>query len=113
MGRKKGGKSRYYSSKFKQNVIKELLNGESTRSLAAKYEMDRSNISRWIKQYKSGGFKALENKRKSGNPYSSTTNKKNPTEVEILKYELAKAEVEIVKLKKRLEIQRKEESQKK
>ena len=113
MGRPKGGKNRYYSAEFKQSIVKELINGESTRNLAAKYSISRSNILNWSRKYKEEGLEALEPKRKPGNPYSRITSKKQPTEVEILRYELAKAEVEIVKLKKQLEIKRKEELQKK
>ena len=113
MGRPKGGSNRYYSKQLKLEIISELLSGESTRSLSTKYGINKSNIGRWSKQYKEYGEQGLETKRKPGNPYGGRHNKKHISEVDQLRYELAKAEVEIVKLKKQLEIQVREESQKK
>lgn len=113
MGRPKGGKNRYYSKEYKLEIIQELLEGASTRSLSQKYGISKSNINRWSQQYREQGKKGLENRRKPGNPFGGAHNKKHVTEVDRLRYELAKAEVEIVKLKKWLEIQEREESQRK
>lgn len=113
MSRPKGGSNRYYSKEFKTEIIKELLSGESIPSLSKKYEINKSNIGRWSKQYKECGEAGLDAKRRPGNPFGGAHHKKHISETEQLRYELAKAEVEIVKLKKQLEIQRKEEIRKK
>lgn len=113
MSRPKGGKNRYYSKQFKMEVIREMLSGESIHSLSEKHGINTSNIERWSKQYREHGEAGLETKRRPGNPFGGAYNKKHASETDQLRYELAKAEVEIVKLKKQLEIQRKEELQKK
>lgn len=113
MGRPKGGSNRYYSKQFKMEIINELLSGESTHSLSEKYGVSKSNIGRWSRQYREHGEGSLENKRRPGNPFGGAYCKKHVSETDQLRYELAKAEVEIVKLKKQLEIQRREELRKK
>lgn len=113
MGRPKGGRNRYYSTEFKQNIIKQVLKGKSARNVAKEHGIYPSNVFRWIHQYKENGFDGLKNKIRPGNPYVGLYRKKaGPSEVEKLRYELVKAEVEIVKLKKQLDIKRREESQK-
>lgn len=112
MGRPKGGNNRYYSKQFKMQVINEFLSGESTRSLSEKYGINKTNIERWSRQYREHGEAGLEAKRRPGNPFGGAHCKKHVSEVDQLRYELAKAEVEIVKLKKQLEIQQREELQK-
>lgn len=113
MGRSKGGSNRYYSKQFKMGIIEELLKGDSAKNLSEKHGINRSNINRWVKQYKDYGEEGLDSKRKPGNPFGGAHNKKHISEIEQLRYELAKAEVEIVKLKKQLEIHKMEVLRKK
>lgn len=113
MGRPKGGKNRHYSAEFKLGLMHELESGSSSRELGENYGIRSSTIRAWVKKYKEGGSSALINKRKPGNPFAGAHCKKFESEEERLRYELAIKEVEIMKLKKRLELQRKEHSQKK
>ena len=55
----------------------------------------------WIIKYNKGGLDALENKRKTGNPLSKFSNRKNLSEIEQLQYENMKLRIENERLKKR------------
>lgn len=110
MGRPKGGKNRNHSKEEKLKLVKRVLNGETLRSLEKESGVDNSQISRWTKQYLSGGEAELINKRKPGNPLSKYHNKKelSPTEqleykIALLERELLKKDGEIVRLKKSIE----------
>ncbi|GAV24034.1 helix-turn-helix domain-containing protein [Carboxydothermus pertinax] len=112
-GRPIGGKNRYYSKEFKLEVINRCLAGESTHALGKEYSINRSLICSWIKRFREKGPEALENKKKPGNPFAGMQKKKNLSEVERLRFELAKAEVELAKLKKLYEIERRVAQRKK
>ena len=62
-----------------------------------------SSFKRWVHKYEQHGIEGLKSKTGkcgSGNPYASLYRKKNLTEVERLRLELAKKEVECERLKK-------------
>lgn len=110
MGRPKGGTNITHSKEEKLSLVKRVLNGETTAALGREKGIDRSQISKWTKQYLEGGEEALVNKRKPGNPLAKYTRKKELTETEQLEYkiallerELLKKDGEIVRLKKSIE----------
>lgn len=106
LGRPKGGKNRYHSTEFKLEIVNRIIAGESSKKIAKEYELSDGMVRGWIKRYKKSGASALENKKKPGNPFGGFYKKKNVTEIEKLRFELAKAEVEIAKLKKVYELER-------
>lgn len=57
-------------------------------------------INNWIKKYRNNGMDGLKNKKKSGNPLSKYSNKKDLTVIEKLQYENMKLRIENERLKK-------------
>ena len=113
MGRPKGGTNISHSKEEKLSIVKRVLKGETTAALGREKGIDRSQISKWTKQYLEGGEVALVNKRKPGNPLAKYTRKKelSPTEkleykIAVLERELLKKNGEIVRLKKSIELER-------
>ncbi|HYE09087.1 MAG TPA: helix-turn-helix domain-containing protein [Patescibacteria group bacterium] len=106
LGRPKGGSNRYHSKEFKLEIVKRILNGEETDSVAAEFGLSGGMVRKWVMAFKVSRESALENRRKPGNPYSALHTSRSLTEVERLRLELAKAEVELAKLKKIYEMER-------
>ena len=113
MGRPKGGTNITHSKEEKLSLVKRVLNGETTVALGREKCIERSQISKWTKQYIEGGEEALVNKRKPGNPLAKYARKKELTPTEQLEYkiallerELLKKDGEIVRLKKSIELER-------
>jgi len=113
MGRPKGGKNITHSKEEKLSIVKRVLNGETTVALGREKGIERSQISKWTKQYLEGGEEALVNKRKPGNPLAKYHNRKELTPMEQLEYkvallerELLKKDAEVVRLKKSIEPER-------
>ena len=104
MGRPKGTKNKRRSPEEKESIVLELINGEeSSYSISRKYGVSRSLLWTWVETYRKEGIEGLKSKTGkygSGNPYAALHIKKNLTEVERLKLELAKKEVECERLKK-------------
>ena len=100
MGCSKGGTKRFYSKEEKLQVVQAVEYGLSTRQAAIEYAVHDSVVRRWVREYREGGEDALAAKRKPGNPLAGYANKKAPSEVEQLRYELALAQMEIARLKK-------------
>lgn len=113
MGRPKGGKNRFHSQELKLKIIKEIEGGSSKRQVGIKYGISHGLISSWIKKFESGGPDALYAKRRPGNPMAGAHLKKFESELERLRYEVALKDVEIMKLKKLMEIRGKEGFRKK
>ena len=113
IGRPRGGKNRYHSAEFKLEVVNRIVAGESSNKLAKEYDLSPGMVRRWVTNYKVSGTSALENRKKPGNPMGGFYRKKNITEIERLRFELAKAEVEIAKLKKVYELERSGAAQRK
>jgi transposase-like protein len=106
LGRPKGGTNRYHSKEFKLGVVSRILNGEGLKPVAKELELSPGLIGCWVTKYKEFGISGLENKKKPGNPYAGLYTSNKLTEVERLRLELAKAEVELAKLKKVHEMER-------
>mgnify|MGYP002529268276 CR=1 FL=1 len=108
MGRPKGGKNRYYSKEEKLRIVKEEENGESASGAGRKHGINKSLVPKWVSQYREGGEDALSPKRKPGNPLVTYINRKSLDETDQLRYELALAHMEIARLKKAEEAERRD-----
>ena len=106
MGHPAGKRKRYYSKDEKLRYVKEVLGGRSGKEVGREAGISARLIREWVTLYLDHGEKALENKRKPGNPLCRYSNKKDMSEIEQLRYELAKAELELAKLKKACEMER-------
>ena len=104
MGRPKGTKNNMRSPEEKECIVKRYLEGNmSICSLARDVGVDDRTLGKWIHSYEKngiGGLKSRTGKCGSGNPYAALHTKKEITEVEKLRLELAKKEVECERLKK-------------
>ena len=101
MGRPKGGQNKEWSSEEKYNIIKRVLAGEKSMSqLMNELGISQGMISNWVKRYNEGGIKALENKRKPGNPLAKYLRRKELTPIEQLEYENMLLRIENERLKK-------------
>jgi len=100
MSRAKGIPNRYHAPAFKLEPVKEVLSGKSPRVVGETYGVNPGIVRKWVSQYRQDGAAALENKRGGGSPLRQYSGKKDKSYVEQLEYELAKAKVEIAKLKK-------------
>jgi len=106
MGSKKGEAHKHRTKEFKLKAVKEVLAGKSPAAMAKEHEINKSLLRKWTDQYLEGGESALEPKRRPGNSLSKYSRRKELTELEQLQYKLAKAEVEIARLKKACEMER-------
>lgn len=100
MGRPKGGTNQIYSKEVKLSVVNEVAGGKSTVEVSEEHGIYKSVVQRWIKIYAEQGEEGLTPKRKPGNPLAMYNNRKELSEVEQLRYELAIAQMEIARLKK-------------
>ncbi len=103
MGRPKGKTGPYINrtAKEKLDFIKPIINGEiSLEQTSIITGIGRGCLHNWIKKYQEGGIKALENKRKPGNPLSKYCNRKELSYTEQLEYENMKLRIENERLKK-------------
>ena len=113
MGHPTGKANRYYSKEEKVRNVKEVLGGKSSKEVGRETGINARLIRQWVTLYLDHGEQALENKRKPGNPLCRYASKKDMSETERLRYELAKAELELAKLKKAWEMERRCRQQKK
>ena len=104
MGRPKGTKNNMRSPEEKEQIVLRCINGDETIiSVVRETGISKSVVRRWINAYLSEGIDGLKPKTGkcgSGNPYAALHTKKNLTEIERLRLELAKKEVECERLKK-------------
>jgi transposase-like protein len=78
-----------------------IIEGEiSLTQLSKNNDLSLGMLSTWVKRYQEGGIKALENKRKPGNPLSKYLRRKSLTPTEQLEYENMKLKIENERLKK-------------
>ena len=99
MGCKKGIPHRKWSKDEKLNLVKlHLEDHMSIREIERQYSVEHSLVSKWVKDYLTGGEDALVSRK--GNPYAALYTSKSQNEVERLKLIIAKQEVEIARLKK-------------
>lgn len=117
-GLKVSRKNKNYSFEYKKNIVKFYLTGEmSYQELANQFKINNpSMITRWVKEFREEGFDGLRPKKR-GRPSSMTKDKKTPkkeyTEEEIdeinkLKEELYWTQMEIDFLKKKMELEDKD-----
>jgi transposase len=100
-GRPKGGVNRYWSKEDKYSVIKPVIEGKATfRETIKISKICRGQLAIWLKRYYESGICGLENKRKPGNPIAALNTSKTLTEVERMRLELMKKDIEIQRLKK-------------
>ena len=98
---KKGQKKRVWTLEQKLEIVKKHLEEHrSIKSLEKEYDVEHSMVSRWTKEYLSGGEEGLQPKKRRGNPYAALHRSKELSEVERLRLIVAKQEVEIARLKK-------------
>jgi len=101
MGRPKGGNNRRYSIEEKEKIALMYLNeGESYQTLEKETGIPHENIERWVKGYLNKGKEGLINQKKTGNKYAALHSSKKLSEVDRLKLELMKKDIEIERLKK-------------
>ena len=110
---KRGITHTYRSKEYKLSVVKKVLEGKSSREVGKEAGINDSLVRAWVDQYQKNGETALEPKRRPGNPLSKYTSRKELSEIEQLRYELAKAEMELSKLKKAYEAERRCQQQQK
>jgi transposase-like protein len=88
----------------KEQIVLDCINNNLPYEVVGrKYGLTGWTINRWVRAYEKDGIDGLKSKTGkcgSGNPYAALYAKKNLTEVERLKLELVKKEVECERLKK-------------
>ena len=103
-GRPIGTKNNMRSlSEKEQIVLRCIRDNIPFCSIGRELGISDTVISKWVRAYEKDGIEGLKSKTGkcgSGNPYAALYNKKNLTEVERLRLELAKKEVECERLKK-------------
>ena len=103
-GRPKGTKNNMRSLSEKEQIVLRCINENIPfRKIGRELGISDSTISKWVRAYEKDGIDGLKSKTGksgSGNPYAALHSKKNLTEVERLRLELAKKEVECERLKK-------------
>lgn len=101
MGRSKGGKNKYWSKEEKLKIVKKVTeNGLSSKQVAKEEKVNDSMVRKWVRNYLNEGEKALENKKKPGNPLIKYSSRKDLTSLEKLEYENMKLRIENERLKK-------------
>ena len=103
-GHPKGTKNNKRSLSEKEQIVLRCINENIPfRKLGRELGISDTTISKWVRAYEKDGIDGLKSKTGkcgSGNPYTALYKKKNLTEVERLRLELAKKEVECERLKK-------------
>lgn len=101
MGRPKGGQNHNYTIEEKLNTVNMYLIGnKGSRVLEKEIGVPHRNIERWVQSYLEKGVEGLKNQKKAGNKYAALHTSKKLSEVEKLKLELMKKDIEIERLKK-------------
>ena len=101
MGRPKGGNNRIWTKEEKLRIVLRYLDEGAGRRTLAKIEgIPHGSLCAWIKKYLIEGETGLENKKRTGNPFSALHTSKSLSEVERLRLIVAKQEIEIERLKK-------------
>lgn len=96
---KKGTPHRRFSKEEKMKYVRLHLEEHiSLLQIEREHSIGNALVSSWVKRYLQDGEDALE--PRNGNPYAALHTSKNLTEVERLRLQVAKQEVEIARLKK-------------
>lgn len=97
----KGQKFRKWSFEEKLRIVKRYMEDHvSIRQLSKEEGATNGLICRWIRLYQESGEDGLHPKKRSGNPYAALSTGKSLTEVERLRLQVMKQEIEIERLKK-------------
>ena len=103
-GHPKGTKNNMRSPEEKEQIVLRCIRDNIPFcSIGRELGISDTVISKWVRAYEKDGIEGLKTKTGkcgSGNPYIALYKKKNLTEVERLRLELAKKEVECERLKK-------------
>ena len=99
---KKGQTKRIWTKEQKLSIVKRYYEEHvSAGTLAKEYNADKGMICRWIRGYNQYGESAFDAKNsRKGNPFSALHTSKSLTETDRLRLQLAKLEIENVRLKK-------------
>ena len=101
MREQKGRKNRKWTKEEKLRIVKRYTDEKiGQRNLAKEEGISRGQLYSWIQKYLKGGEDALENQRKTGNPFSALHTSKSLSENERLRLIVQKQEIEIERLKK-------------
>ncbi len=101
MPRKRKEANRMWTKDEKKKFVDMVINNNiSTHKVEKDYDLSYGIVSKWVRQYISGGIDALESKKKPGNPLVKYSKRKNLTEMEKLQYENMKLRIENYRLKK-------------
>ena len=96
-----GRKNHMRTPEEKEVIVLEYLNGRAgTRAIARAYGINRSVLCRWIRKYQEHGIEGLRSKTGKNPQPNAGRYDRHPSEVEKLKKELLKKEIEIERLKK-------------
>ena len=89
------------TTKEKEEIVQEYLEGGiSTRAIAKKYKTTQGVFNKWLRNYREYGIKGLISKTGKKKGGTKGQGKKAKTELEKLKYDLLKKEIEVARLKK-------------
>ena len=102
-GRPKGTKNHMRTPEEKEQIVLRCINENIPfKKLGDELGIDDYLVSRWVRAYEKYGINGLKRKPAigTGNKYAALWNKKNLSEIERLRLELAKKEVECERLKK-------------
>ena len=101
MGRPKETTNRKYTVEEKEIIVLRYLNeGKGYEYLERETKIPHRNIERWVKSYLENGKDGLINKKKTGNKFAALHTSKKLSEIDRLKLELMKKDIEIERLKK-------------
>ena len=106
MGRPLGGKNIMRTSEEKEAIVLEYMSGKAGyEMIAANHGIAESLLRKWIKKYRESGIEGLRSKTGKGRNSNKGKYNRHLSEVEKLKKELLKKEIEEL-LKKEIEIER-------
>ena len=101
MNKTKREKNRYWSKEEKLRIVNRvIIDGLSAKKVSDTENISNGMLCRWIKSYLELGEKALENKRKPGNPLAKYSKRKDLSDMEKLEYENMRLRIENERLKK-------------
>ena len=101
MGRPSGTKNVMRTPEEKEKLVKEYLNSKvGYRKFAESNDIYPSTFTKWIKLYRENGIEGLKSKTGKANKPNNGKYNRNKSEIEKLKEELLKKEIEMMRLKK-------------
>lgn len=101
MSRPYGTKNIMRTPEEKEKIVLEYLNSNvGYRKIAEHYDISHSLFRKWINQYRELGIEGLKSNTGKHNNSKYGRYNRNKTEIEKLKEELLKKEIELIRLKK-------------